>query len=308
MQGLQLSRDYFLTFGLPMIWNEFEDIADRIAVGLVGPGSECYGFDDELSRDHDWGPGFCIWLSSLDYAARGTDLNVAYFSLPATFSGFGPRQISPGEETRWGAMTVDSFYTRYTGLDHPPRDLGEWLKLPEQSLGVCTNGIVFYDPSDQFSSWRRCLLEFYPEDIRRLKIASRCMTIGQSGQYNLARCLQRNELFPSRYAELQFCSDLMSLAFLLNRKYPPFYKWLHQATRNLPILGKTLFENIHALLCSSNAMEKMVIIETICYLVIRELHRQSLSDLDSQFLLDHGPVVHAGIRDPDIRKIFTFVA
>jgi hypothetical protein len=307
MQGLQLSRDYFLTFGFPMIMNEFLDICDRIAVGLVGPGSECYGFDDELSRDHDWGPGFCIWLNSSDFASRGNDLNVAYHKLPASFSGFGPRLITPGEEIRWGVMIIDRFYNRYTGLPHPPTVLSEWVQMSEQSLGVCTNGMVFFDPSDQFSSWRRLLLEFYPEDIRRLKISSRCMRIGQSGQYNLTRCLQRNDLFSSRYAELQFCHELMSLAFLLNKKYPPYYKWLHRATLDLPILGKILFENINALLASSDGMEKIVVIEKLCSLVIDELHRQDLSDSNSQFMLDHASVVYAGIRDPGIRNKFNFL-
>lgn len=67
MQGLPLARDFFFTHGLPMIRESFKDIADRIAVGLVGPGSECYGFDDQLSRDHDWGPGFCLWLRQKDF-------------------------------------------------------------------------------------------------------------------------------------------------------------------------------------------------------------------------------------------------
>jgi hypothetical protein len=53
MQGLRLAREFYLTYGEPMLRESFGDMLDRIAVGLVGPGSECYGFDDTLSRDHD---------------------------------------------------------------------------------------------------------------------------------------------------------------------------------------------------------------------------------------------------------------
>ena len=63
MQGLQLAKEYFFTHGLPMIEESFKEIADRVAAGLVGPGSECYGFDDALSRDHDWGPAFACGCS-----------------------------------------------------------------------------------------------------------------------------------------------------------------------------------------------------------------------------------------------------
>jgi len=308
MQGLQLARDYFFAHGLPMLRESFREIADRAAAGLVGPGSECYGFDDLLSRDHDWGPGFCLWLTQEEYATRGVELGDAYRRLPQVFDGYGPRLESSGEEGRTGVMTVSGFYSRYTGLDHPPMTAREWLLLPEQALGVCTNGMVFYDPADIFSSWRRHLLDYYPEDIRLRKIASRCMTMAQTGQYNLVRSLKRNEIFAARYAELQFCHDLMSMAFLLNRCYPPFYKWLHRAVRQLPILGAAAHDLIVLLLNTFNNEEKAAVIETLCRMVIDELRRQGLSDSNSCFLADHGPMVQSGILDPELRKNFTVCA
>ncbi len=305
MQGLQLARKYFFEFGLPMIRESFGDIAGRVAAGLVGPGSECYGFDDELSRDHDWGPGFCTWLNREDFAVYGEELAAAYLRLPREFDGFGPRRTSSGEEGRMGVMTVQGFYARYTGLDHPPQGIREWLQLPEQALGVCTNGQVFHDPAYGFSSWRRHLLDYYPEDVRRRKIASRCMTMAQTGQYNLARSLKRGDAFAARYCELQFCHDLMSMVFLLNRRYPPFYKWLHRAVMDLPLLGTEVYESIVEMLNSCVCELKITIIETLCSLVIEELHRQGLSDSSSGFLADHGPAVQAGILDPDLRRDFT---
>jgi len=304
MQGLQLAEDYFASCGLPMLRASFAGIVDRIAVGLVGPGSDCYGFDDELSRDHDWGPGFCLWLQDEDCDRHGEDLQDAYDRLPSTFSGFGPRRVSPGEEGRLGVMTIAGFYGRYTGLERPPKTLREWLMVPEQALSVCTNGHVFHDPAGCFSDWRRELLAYYPEDIRRKKIASRCMTMAQTGQYNLARSLKRNESFAARYAEQQFCYELMHTVFLLNRRYPPFYKWLHRAMFSLPVLGRTIHRQITTLLHNDDAKEKVALIEQLCGSIAQELRRQGLSDSSSTFLLDHGPRVQSGIVDAELRHHF----
>ena len=110
------------------------------------------------------------------------------------------------------------------------------MVLPENSLAACTNGKVFRDPLGEFTEWREALLAFYPEDVRRKKIAARCMTIGQAGQYNFPRCVQRGELFAARYAETKFCADVISVVFLLNRRYTPFYKWMHRAVGDFPSL------------------------------------------------------------------------
>jgi len=131
------------------------------------------------------------------------------------------------------------------------------------------------------------------------------MTMAQTGQYNFARSLKRDEPFASLYAEVQFCQGLMSMAFLLNRRYPPFYKWLHRATKDLPILGPVIYTNITTLLSTADGDEKVALIEKLCGLIIEELHRQGLSDSHSSFLLDHGPQVQAGIQDPNLRKHFT---
>ena len=52
MNGLELSRAFYETYGLPMLRTQFPELLPLLAVGLIGSGSECFGFDDEVSRDH----------------------------------------------------------------------------------------------------------------------------------------------------------------------------------------------------------------------------------------------------------------
>ena len=154
MKGLALAEDYYREVGRPMIRERFADGEDRLAVGLAGPGSECFGFDDEISRDHDWGPAFCLWLTDDDYLRIGGRLQQAYLGLPPTFMGFGPRQASAGEEWRVGVGRTADFFRRFTGLDRPPETLQEWLRIPEPNLATYTNGKVFCDPLGDFTRWR----------------------------------------------------------------------------------------------------------------------------------------------------------
>lgn len=307
MKGLDLAEAYYHTHGASMIRSRFDSFAHRIAVGFTGPGSECFGFDDDISRDHDWGPGFCIWLTADDFEAIGADLQQAYENLPNTFKGFGPRIASSGEEARTGVSKISTFYDRYTGLDRVPESHSEWLSIPEPSLATCTNGKIFTDPLGEFSRWRNALLNFYPEDVRLKKMASRCMTASQAGQYNFARSLKRKELFAIHYAQTQFCADVISLAFLMNKRYTPFYKWMHRALAELPLLGGEIHAKIRALFDTPGYDQKQVIIEKICALIITALKREGLSDSDSDFLLDHAYRIHDQIEDPVLGARFSVV-
>jgi len=302
MKGLELAEDYFKTYGAPILLEKFSKYKHRIAAGLVGDGSECYGFDDEISRDHDWGPSFCLWLTSDDYAVIGRELQQEYERLPQSFKGYR-RKVSQWGQGRVGVFEIGQFYRSFIGLDRPPLTLEEWLFIPEINLAACTNGKVFYDPLGEFTAFRSRLLEFYPEDVRLKKIASRCMTIAQFGQYNFLRCVKRKEYVAALYAEAKFCADLISLTFLLNKKYTPFFKWMHRAVKKLPVLGSFVYEKLNELINEKDYLQKNNLIEEICAVMIAEFKRQGLSDSTSDFLLNHGPVIQKKIKDPGLRNM-----
>ncbi len=302
MDGLSLAERYFHAYGLPMIRDHFPLHADRMACGLVGDGSECFGFDDEISRDHDWGPGFCIWLSPGDHSDIACDLKQRYDRLCGTFAGFGPRKQSRWGEDRVGVFEIGAFYYRYIGCSSVPGNDEEWMRIPEWALAAATNGRVFHDPLGEFSLIRKRLLHFYPDDVRLKKIAARCMSIAQSGQYNLPRCLRRGDLFAARYAEIKFCADVISLIFLLNRRYTPFFKWMNRGLERLPRLGSEIRERIDSLMQKPENGLRMEMVEEICSLIIKEFREEGLTDSSSTFLLDHGPIIHARIRNRVLRQ------
>ena len=72
MKGLELAEKYYKEYGEPMLKEQFPDVLSQIAVGLIGSGSECFGYDDEISEDHDFEPGFCIFLPGEDVVDRRT--------------------------------------------------------------------------------------------------------------------------------------------------------------------------------------------------------------------------------------------
>src|SRR5215469_11162032 len=95
MNGIEFSRRFFEEAGLPLLRRHFPGLAERVAAGLVaggfasGCGSEIGGFDDEISRDHNWGPRFFLFLSEADKREWGEAVRrVLEAELPDSFAGF----------------------------------------------------------------------------------------------------------------------------------------------------------------------------------------------------------------------------
>lgn len=299
MMGLDLARAYWEDCGRPRLACFCPELLERAAVGLVGEGSECFGFDDALSRDHDWGAGFCLWLAAEDQARLGETAELLYASLPEEYRGYPKRRNSSESGPRIGVQEIGSFYAHFLGLARPPAALEDWIGLPESGLAAATNGEIFADPEGRFTAFREALLAYYPEDLRKKKLAAACAVAAQAGQYNYTRCLRRGETVAAFQALGQFTERAQQIVFLLNRIYRPYYKWTQRRLRSLPLLGAESAELLDTLVREPlNGEER---IEELAALLIGALREQGLSDRTEDFLLLHAAAIQESIADPRLR-------
>ncbi len=303
MKGLELSRRYYEEICRPAVREVLPDQIEKMAFGLAGDGSECYGFDDEISRDHDFGPRIMIWLVPSDYMEFGTELQKILTKMPKNFMGFDGINTSQYGKGREGVFTINGFFKKFTGLDFPPSTTGEWRLIPEVNLSLATNGEVFSDPPGQFTEYRNILLAGYPEDLRLKMMAARCMKIAQSGQYNYARSIRRKEYVAARMSLAEFTDSCASMIYLMNKRYKPFYKWMHRGLKDLPVLGQKIYDLLEIISTSAQYSDNIENIETICGLIIKRLQEEGLSDSGSDFLLDHGPRIQQRIKDEQLRNM-----
>ena len=70
MNGMKLAKAYYDAYGQAML-AQLPDLAGKVAAGLAGSGSECLGYDDDISQDHDFEPGFCLF-AFVDETGDGT--------------------------------------------------------------------------------------------------------------------------------------------------------------------------------------------------------------------------------------------
>ena len=332
--GMQLAQSYWQTYGKPLLDQpKFAKYKNRIAAGLVGHGSECYGFDDEISRDHDFGPGFCLWLTDEDYAEIGSDLQDAYDALPRKYAGFGSRNETPRAKSREsskrvGVFSISEFFENLTGFPTAPaaNEPHLWLSLSESTLAAATNGKIFADPLGEFSKTRQSF-KLMPDDVRISLISRRLGMISQAGQYNFPRMIARKDASAAWLSIDEFVRATASIVFLLNNPvtagYLPYYKWQFEALRKLSnrmasrlpeVCGK--LESVMRLSSAAcfggdgsggdgfgeggkgaGIAQKQVkqIIDSICENIVRELQYEGLSDCGETFLEWQRPYVEAHI-------------
>lgn len=308
MRGLELSRAFYEEYGREMLESEFGDYVDRIAVGLVGHGSECFGFDDDISKDHDFAPSFCIWLTDEDERLFGFKLFRCYSKLPRNFRGeVTSRPSLLGDDGR-GVMTISDFYRRYTGTDGAPRDAMEWLRIPSFYLAEATNGEVFCDPLGKFSEIRDEIKHGMPEDARLKKLASAVFNMAQSGQYNYGRCLRHGENGAARLALSDFVKSSCEAVFLLNRAHMPYYKWSFRAMHGLERLNRCADKLEGLILIPPSESESINnTVEEICTLIIDEMKLQNLTDVGSDYLEGHAFSVTDRIKNAEIRNMYVML-
>lgn len=277
ISGLELSKCYYETYGKAMLKEQFPEYADRVAAGLVGHGSECLGFDDMWSKDHDFGPGFCLWLTEKDYEKVGQKMQEAYEALPKAFMGYPARNTSKRGGGRVGVLSIPEFYEEFTGN-------GAWSEMEDEKLAMAVNGEMFDDPLGEFSAIREQLQNGMLFAVWKRRLANAVALTAQAGQYNYGRCKKRNDIVAANLALDEFVREGMRTAYLLNRRYMPYYKWAWRGLENLERLSelKPLFEQV-----LSSEGERESVVEEICARLLEELKRQNLTYGEETFLELH---------------------
>lgn len=291
--NLERSKEFYETHGQPMISSLFPEYEHRIAVGLVGEGSDCFGFDDEISSDHDYEVGFCMWLTGEDYNMIGEQLQKAYDSLISSKNRL---------KNRRGVFSINQFYNEIleTSNDYEKNCRLNFEQLKEHQLSTATNGQIFFDPLGVFTKVRENLLEYYPEDLWRKKLAQCIHEFSQYAQSNYSRMMTRNDSVTALLCVGKAIESVLDLLYLLEKRYAPYYKWKKKGLENSPLALRIfpLLEKIAELPNQKNVWEgyryssasihtedaKLSLFEEIAKELLTELKRQNLVDGEELFL------------------------
>lgn len=221
--GLELSRRYAAEVILPLLDAR---PGPGYAVALLGPGSEVLGLDTAQSRDHDWGPRLQVFTERPDEieglaAELGRRVPERFLGRPTTFA----LSHDPEPRLRVAVTTVESWARASTGAGaQGPANALDWLCLPWQRLAEQTAGAVFADRPGRLRAWRSALA-WYPDDLWRLVLAAQWDRIGEEEPF-VGRCLQVGDEAGAAVLTGRLVRDLWRLSLLLDRRWPPYAKWL----------------------------------------------------------------------------------
>ncbi len=313
------SREFYEKYGKRMIHEKFPEYESRIAVGMVGAGSDCFGFDDEISMDHDYGVGFCMWLTKEDYKEIGEQLHWAYEELLKEAGEYNEEYSRLAD--RRGVFGIQDFYEEYLGQGY---NLEEGLYTYEDyQLAAATNGEVYRDDLGEFSSIRSGLLKYYNDKEWRHKLVKSLHIFSQCGQSNYARMMSRGDYVTANLCIYKAIEAAMDIAYLLAKSYAPYYKWKFKGIDKLIAEGKwqtegklsdinKLLEKLTALGDQRDAWEgvtynpavlnyhdkKIMLIDRIAEIILGELKAQDLAQGDDLFLQNYErQILTDGVKD-----------
>jgi len=249
INGLELARRFYDGAVAPIV-DRVLGADGEFAAALIGPGSEVLGFDTDCSRDHDWGPRCQLFLTGRARERHAELEHELGAGLPAEFDGFATGFSAadgdhdrgavggPGELThRVEVLDLVSWWREWSGST-PDTSFGAspstttWLALPTQRLAELTAGAVFHDGPGVLTAARESLA-WYPDDVWRYVLACSWRRIAEEQPF-VGRCAEAGDDLGSALLAGRLACDVMRLWLLLERRYPPYSKWLGSAFADLP--------------------------------------------------------------------------
>ncbi|MCK9795117.1 DUF4037 domain-containing protein [Isoptericola sp. 4D.3] len=224
--GIDLAQGYYTDVVRPLLEAWRPGLPH--AAARLGSGSDVLGLDDATSRDHDWGLRLTLLVDAADVDAVDGYLEDM---LPREHAGLPTRFATtwdPVVRQRVEVSTPRGFARSRLGLD-PTTDLDPagWLALTGQSVLELTAGPVFHDGPGELAAIRD-RLRWYPRDLWLHVLAAEWARVGQELPF-VGRTGERGDDLGSRVLAGRIVGSLMRLGLLLERRWPPYPKWLGTA-------------------------------------------------------------------------------
>jgi hypothetical protein len=244
--GLTLCDHFYRDAVRPVLDDAFPGLPHSAA--LIGSGSEVLGFDDEMSRDHHWGPRVQLFVSEEDHPRLAEAIHATLAQrLPYTFRGYSTNFGEPNPEDngvqllttidsgpvnhRVSISTVRAFVQDYLGFDATqPLTAADWLTFPQQKLRTLTAGAVYHDAIGLEDV--RSRFAWYPQDVWLYLLAAGWARVGQE-EHLMGRAGLVGDELGSGLLGSRLVRDVMRLAFLMEKQYAPYPKWFGTAFSRL---------------------------------------------------------------------------
>ena len=180
----------------------------------------------------------------------------------------------------------------------------EWLAIPESYLAVATNGALFHSPDTEFVRIRKRLLDFYPEDVCKKKLAANLVKMAHAGQVNYERMAKRGDPVAARLALDQFVEAAIRVLYLLNKRYCPYYKWMWRGLERLP--GQYGIPALLRSLAAGRVMDReetLALVDAVCRQMTGLLLLRGYTVSQESFLERQAYCVTESIADPQLRHL-----
>ncbi len=319
VKGMDVAVRFYEDYGKKMIHEGFPEYEEKIAVGKTGAGSECFGFDDELSCDHDYIPGFSMWLTDEDYEKIGSKLEEAYEDILKSFmkeNGYKESDVfNDNARNRNGVRRIKDFYLEHTGTEYGPESLNDYLFLltdeNETGAAAAVNGAVFRDDLGIFSQARMRLSAYYPERLKLMKLSEYVTKLGQAAQYNYKRCSLRNDISAMLIIRDKAVRYALKIIYMLNERYVPHDKWLREGLKGLPRLSELgyVIDEI-AVTDIRNVEDNVKYLEIICRDILSFIKKEAVVYGNSSFLPDYAPefAKRAALYEKSVDELSEYIA
>lgn len=249
MSGLELARRFYFEAVHPIIQETCPGVVHSAA--RIGRGSEVLGFDDRVSHDHDWGPRLELFVGPEDRDRCAERLaGVLAEDLPPRLLGYSTSfaldedgvgvliDVAPGQPVahRVEILEVADWCEAMLGFD-PRSGIGwfDWLATSSHRLAEATGGEVFHDGLGDLGRIRKALA-YYPHDVWLYILACQWHRIAQEEAF-VWRCGEIGDDLGATVVAARLIRDVMRLCLLMERRYPPYSKWLRTTFGRLDCAG-----------------------------------------------------------------------